>query len=393
VQNNYLIEGEGNLAENLKVLPVKLVVQVDGQKTELSERAKQIGLSCIRSVVIKHPDPENPTIFYDCPLSKLEGLLETNEKELIQLLAEQHEDISPEDVCLLHNRNSITSTKNIEDLFIEGDSIQETLELTLEIKPNEDEGMQKFCRKYDLSPYKQVIIKFLTGEFSFDILSGANITIGQIKDEIYKAKSIPIHLQQLYHENIEVPNDAQNSTFIAQMMMISGKPITLKLIVKPAQTFKIYVKKGNFTNEQLEIEILETATILDFKEEISVRSGVPSKLIKIFPDRRFGRDEDSQPLWNCDFHKTNYRIFVYKIVIVLIDDEGDVRMEEYEDENYFIWNEAETLRNLHEYYSRRYFYANVSLKSKELKSNTLLKDLGETEITFVLTKRRRCSVM
>uniref|UniRef100_A0A7M5XMN4 Ubiquitin-like domain-containing protein n=1 Tax=Clytia hemisphaerica TaxID=252671 RepID=A0A7M5XMN4_9CNID len=382
-----MIEGEGNLAENLKVLPVKLVVQVDDPKTELSERAKQIGLSCIRSVVIKHPDPENPTIFYDCPLSKLEGLLETNEKELKRLLAEQHQDISPEDVCLLHNRDSITSTKNIEDLFIEGDSIQETLELTLEIKPNEEEGMQRFCQKYDLSPYKQVIIKFLTGEFSFDILSGANTTIGQIKDEIYKAKSIPIHLQQLYHENIEVPNDAQNSTFIAQMMMISGKPITLNLIVKPAQTFKIYVKKDYYLNEQLEIEILETATILDFKEEISVRSGVPLKLIKIFPDRCF--DDDSKPLWDCYFHKTNYKIWLYKIVIVLIDDqiyEGVVKREEY-----IIENKTETLGKLHKKISRRYI-SNVSLKSKGLKSNTLLNDLGETEITFVVTNRI-CSVM
>ena len=381
IQNFPFYEGDGDFTEILSSLPVKPVVQVDDIETELLERVQRLGLSRIRSVIIKHPDPENSTIFYDCPLSRLES----TERKLHELLAEEHEGISPRYLCLLHNQQSIMYVENIEDLFIEKDRVHENLFLTLAINKNTDEDMQKFCEKYNLTPYKKVNIKFLTGEFSVDVLSGVKITLRDIKDEIFKTKGIP-HLKQLYHENVELSDDDDKLTFTNQLM--TQNCITLNLLVKPAQKFKLYIN-ANFLKEQMEIEILETSTILDLKKEISARSGIPSKIIVI---SRYD-EGDSEPLWNCSFHQFQYYVVdVWKKVIVHINNEGTVMRRDHNIQDL----ETETLAELHNSISLSYHgycHSDVSLKNTGLKPEALLKDLGETELTFVVNTRNRCSIM
>jgi len=382
------IRNEQNLTNNQTSLSIKLAVQVDDTETELLEKVKQLGLSRMRSIIIKHPDPDDSTIFHEIPLSQLNGQ-ESNfqvYKILKNLMIEKYKGISLQFFDLLHDQKHINWLGgNINDFFVEEDTLREKLVLTIIIKANRDKNMQKFCEQHHLTFLKELNIKFLTGQFSFDVLSGKVNTIRDIKNEIFKTKGIAPHLQQLYHESIELTEDGNKSTFMNKAMM-SQESVTLNLLIKPAQEVKLYVN-ANFLKEQIEIEILESATVLDLKESISAQSGIPPSLIVV---GGFIDEPDSEPIWRCSF--TNNVVQVHKRVVVYVDNNGVILRRDH-----FIRDlDTETVDTLHKDIADTYInygLGNVIIKNTGLKSKTLLKDVGEQEIRFEVNTSKGCSVM
>ena len=204
--------------------------------------------------------------------------------------------------------------------------------------------MQKFCQKHQLTFVKQVNIKFLTGQFSLDFLSGKMDFLSDVKNEIFNTKGIAPHLQQLYYDNMELMDDGKISNFMTRMM--TRESITLNLVVKPAQKVKLYIN-ANFLDEQIEFETLETATVLDLKELLSAQSGIPTNLIVIIVDG-FIDGTDSKPIWECSFE--NNIVQAYKRVIVYIRRRRTICREDHLIHDL----ETETVATLHKGIKQQY---------------------------------------
>ena len=130
---------------------------------------------------------------------------------------------------------------------------------------------------------------------------------------------------------------------------------------------------------------------------MSAKPGIPTSLI-VFITRDFIDGNDSKPIWTCSFK--NNIVEAYQKVIVYIDRRVSAHRQDkvYRQDHLIQDLETETVATLYNGIKQQYqcyIDIKVTMKKTGLKSNTLLKDLGEQEITFNVTNtgKNRCIII
>ena len=232
------------------------------------------------SIVINRGFGES--IFCQFPFSTLSWNSHDQYQSLCRLIKETHPDLVPEVIYLTHDYNdqTIEMKQNLGKLLANCLKESKNLVLNLFFNPlNLHTNVDEFCQRYDLS--KEIRVNFLTGQFAVDLScdTGRNfVRIEDLKDHIYITKGFLPHLQCLYHNHRDLPND------VKLFQLLESSSSLLNLVVKQPQEVEIELSCTFLVNHPLVLKLLETLTVLDIKERIKELSNVPVERMSIQHD-------------------------------------------------------------------------------------------------------------
>ena len=382
---------------------IKLAVQANDNETKLLVKVKELGLSRLRSIQIKHPNSEN--ILFECSLVRWYAFRSTREEyyslclrvsqELDLPLAdfglshsigyeeEQLIGLKPKMIDICQCGNIPRYRNDFQELMIQEDQIEENLTFTLVLKPSLDPRSLQFCKNQGLQHLKQLDIKFLAGQFTIDLSLGDIRTIKDLKNHLYQTKDILPHLQILHHENAPQRDNIELASF---SHLPSSDSIQLTLIVKPPKEMTFRLRYRPLFNEDIPITMIESETISDLKDRISEQTSIPKSLITINIGGELQHLTDSMKFCYCKFE--NDIVLVTRMVKVLvIKNEKVVTQFDHRVRN----NAQETVQVLLDNLQREHGGAGSVCLAKrnngEVALNTKLCTIGEEGLEFMIRSK------
>eukprot|EP00111_Clytia_hemisphaerica_P010746 TCONS_00031387-protein len=355
---------------------VNLIVQADDGAKGLLWTLELYGIRRMRSVVVKHP--ETAAILFDISLSKF------NERQpLVDVISKRCPNLSADCVSLFHKQEKLDDAFFVKDMFalmFSDGSIEENFVVTLAVKPNIREDMKEFCEKNAIKYLGNININFLTGQFSIDLSLITARTIKDLKNQIYKVKRTPPHLQMIFYQNAELSDSNQLTSH-----SYNQESLTFNMVVKPGKEIELFINCVFLDGLHMDLKVCETDTIGDLKEMVSQRSGIPSSLMVA---GSYLGEPDHVQIWETGFQYV-FPVDFNKKVLLLIKRKG----KEVQRKSHLIrYYDYDTIETLCEDVQRELEgEGHVTMEKNGFNRDTLLKDVGEKEITFLVNKN--CSLM
>ena len=267
-------------------IEINLAAQVDDGENELLEIVQRLGISRMRSILIKHP--VNDSVMFDLPLSKVERIKENwlPLDMIYELIGNESQGLSKSCLYLMRNEEEFKCDFNLHEHFLNENCFSENLCLILLVSPYGTQDVpstDRFCEEHGLKYIKQVNINFLTGQFTIDVITNKILALIEVKAYICHLKGIPPHLQVLYFDNVNLSDDTKLITLNRSM----NRDSIILTLVKPAKEMELRLS-GNIIKEQLTVKVLETDYINRLKDIVNEHTGIPSLLINIYSTSRPG---------------------------------------------------------------------------------------------------------
>ena len=380
---------------------IRFAIQLDeNEDVNLLETVKNLNLSCIRSIIVKHPFNENITFCQFSVSKKMTG--NSQYEALCAEVRSQHEDLKSASIELHHGGKKIS--ENLENYFVNDEGeINEYLTLYLFVKPSHNENVQRFCHEYDIKLLKFVNINFLTGQFTIDVLARDDDlvkTIGELKGKIYEMKNILPHLQMLHYKEANMA-EITDSMKLESLSNNRSESITFDLIVKPAQDINISFICPFYPNVKEALPVFkETDTFAHVKEEFSKLSGIPTGIIFLGSGYIIQKQFlDDEPLWNCSKTLPDRMVIITKKVLLSIENLPEKTQEkrEYVISRANVDDDIRALQiELSHQWNRKHKTHDMTLswrKVNHLTWETKLMDVNDERLVFyVRPKTSRCVI-
>ena len=373
---------------------INVAIQVDENETEIMEHITQLGLSRVNSIIIKCP--KNESTFRTIPLSNLRMEYSTlvDAKTLCEMIGKKYHDLLSTKIWLAHENKRLQDNTVIENLFIKENQISESVELTLFVHPNK--YIKDFCEEHHLMCFKEINVKFLTGQFSIDLFQQKTLaTVGDLKYPIYQLKGIAPHLQSLFCYKFGDSELADSMELFSNPLdIIVDDSITINLIVKPAKEVQVIVQCAEHLHgEAIELNMKENDTIADVKQAISKVTNKPSSIICLPPLRlrynfEFSMNEaeyfDGDHLWKLELSENNsIELFASLCVLVSIKaTDSTIHQRSFPLFNFESYTVRHIATILEKEY-RRFGYNPRLVEKPGISMKTKLKDIGEETVEFV----------
>ncbi|XP_066934284.1 uncharacterized protein [Clytia hemisphaerica] len=337
----------------------------------------------------------------------------TSLSKLKAILSERH--AVPEDLIVLFVKAE-TSVRRctgayIEDLFFDETTGTYRREINLEfILHSFHPLMEGLCERHHIPYLKNIRLKTLTGEMLTPVTVSSKRNTSKntpvrdmrfVKDLVgYLSENlnIPPWNQRLFLQHILL-RDLDKSLvelYLEQQKQLQSEELVLCLAIKPPESVRITLQIPFAEDHRhTEINILETARIVDLKEHVRNMTGTPSDQLDVFNNtddlNQTQMLEDQKSIWKNDV--ANFRI--EKSVNVCIKEVNDAQDFHIFQKRYTILNyDTETVRRL-----KRRTQTEAGLQDKNLaldiemtvSENTLLKNVNET-ICFRLADKEICRI-